>query len=214
MELIAAQVRHPDAKRAHRMLAIYIGLFIAIHFATHAAALGGVEQHEQALGIARLLYQLPPVEVALVIALGFQVWLGLRLLRLIGKRARKDVWHKLQYASGAYLAFFVVMHTSAAIITRLGFGLDTNFYWAAGTLVISPLKYGFTPYYVLAVTAIVTHICAALHFRESRKWHAPALALGPLVGIIFVLGYGGAFEAFELPQAYLDYFGSFPGVEL
>ncbi|WP_299193429.1 hypothetical protein [uncultured Erythrobacter sp.] len=216
MEPKANQARHNpsthlQAKRAHRTLALFILVFIAVHFATHFAALGGVAAHTEALGLARLIYQFPLIEIALVFALAAQVVLGVTLLRAIRKRARKGLWHRVQFWSGAYLAFFVVMHTAAAVTTRLVIGLDTNFYWAAGTLVLAPLKYGFTPYYVLAVTAIVSHLLAALHFRRARKWHAPALALGPLVGIAFVLGYGGAFEAVELPQTYRDYFAIVPG---
>ncbi|NVE93594.1 hypothetical protein [Altererythrobacter lutimaris] len=200
------------AKRAHGILAGFILIFIVVHFATHFAALGGAQAHAAALDLARPVYQFPLVEIALVMALATQIVLGIRLLTLIRKRVRKGLWHKVQFASGAYLAFFIILHTSAAVITRLFVGLDTNFYWAAGTVVLAPLKYGFTPYYVLAVTAIASHLLAAMHFRRPRPWQVPALAIGPLLGITFVFGYGGAFQPVELPQEYRDYLATFPGV--
>jgi hypothetical protein len=196
MEIKAAQ-----AKRAHRNLAGFLLLFIA------------VQAHSTALGWGRMVYQFPLVEIALVLAFAAQVVLGFRLLASIAKRKRKGLWHRVQFFSACYLAYFIVAHTTAALVTRLGFGLDTNFYWASATLRIEPLKYGFAPYYTLAVIALFSHIIAALHFRRNRKWHAYALALGPVVGVIFVMGYGGVFDTVELPQEYQDFYANFPGVE-
>ena len=113
----------------------------------------------------------------------------------------------------AYLAYFIIQHTAAALVTRLAIGLDTNFYWAAGTLALSPIKYYFAPYYTLAVVAIASHLIAALHFRGPKIWHAPALMLGPAVGVVFVLVYGGAFASVDIPQQYLDYYAEYLGAE-
>ncbi len=161
---------------------------------------------------SRTLYQFPLFEIALVLALTAQVVLGIRLLRGIRARKRKDAWHKVQFASACYLAYFIIAHTAAALTTRLIVDLDTNFYWAAGTLVLSPLKYGFAPYYFLAVTALFSHLLAALHFRGARAWHAPALVVGPLVGMVIVAAYAGLLYEIELPANYRDYFSVFPGV--
>ena len=201
-----------QAKLAHQRVAILLSLFIMVHFATHLAALGGLAKHDWVLQAGRAVYRIPAVEAALVIALAFQVVIGVQLLGQIAKRARKDAWHWAQFASGCYLAYFIVMHTGAALVSRLGFGLDTNFYWAAGTLALDPIRYLFAPYYTLAVAALGAHIVAALHFRRPRRWHAPALALGPVLGIVIVLGYGGAFFAVDLPAAYRDFYSAFPGV--
>lgn len=200
------------AKQAHRNLAAFLGLFLVIHFATHFSALLGLEAHQSVLNAGRQIYQFPLIEIVLVTAFAVQVFLGIALLRMIGKRKRKDGWHWVQFASGCYLAFFVVMHTGAALSTRLLIGLDTNFYWAAGTLTLTPLKYGFAPYYVLAVTALFAHLMAALHFRKPSAWHSRALIAGPVVGVVLVLVYGGAFFPVELPGDHLQYFSEFPGV--
>ena len=201
-----------QAKLAHQRVATLLALFIMVHFATHLAALGGLATHDWVLQAGRAVYRIPVIEAALVIALALQVVIGVQLLGQIAKRARKDVWHWAQFASGCYLAYFIVMHTGAALVSRLGFGLDTNFYWAAGTLALDPIRYLFAPYYTLAVAALGAHIVAALHFRRPRRWHAPALALGPVLGIVIVLGYGGAFFAVDLPAAHRDFYSAFPGV--
>ena len=197
------------AKQAHRNCAMFLGIFLALHFAAHFAAFFGIERHDQALQWGRAIYQFPVVETALGMALLLQIGLGIKLLKQIAKRPQKGFWHWAQFVSGAYLVYFIVMHSSAAIGTRLLIGLDTNFYWAAGTLVLAPLKYGFAPYYVLAVTALATHILAALHYRGPRQWHRLALGLGPLIGIAIVLAYSGALYGVSLPQEHLDYFATY-----
>ncbi|MEO0418906.1 MAG: hypothetical protein AAF249_08575 [Pseudomonadota bacterium] len=201
-----------QAKQAHQRVAIFLGLFLVIHFATHFSALAGIEAQDFVMQIGRAVYRIPVVEIALVASLAVQVALGVDLLRRIAKRPRKDAWHWAQFVSGCYLAYFIVMHTAAALVTRLGFGLETNFFWAAGTLVIEPLKFGFAPYYTLAVTALATHLIAALHFRGPKRWHAPALLAGPVAGAAIVAAYGGALFPIELPTAYLEYYSAFPGV--
>lgn len=202
-----------QVKQAHRRAAMFIGLFLIVHFATHFSALLGIEAHSLTLEFGRTAYQFPMIEIALVATLAAQVALGIALLRQITKRKRKDVWHWVQFASGCYLAYFIVMHTAAALITRLGFGLDTNFFWAAGTVTLDPIKHYFAPYYTLAVTALFTHLIAAMHFRKPARWQMPSLVVGPLAGILVVVGYGGAFHSFELPSEYRDYYAAFPGVE-
>ena len=202
-----------QAKQAHGRLAWFLLIFIAVHFVTHFSGPFGVETHSKTLGWARLYYQFPLIEIALVLALAAQVILGIKLLLTIRKRKRKDAWHWVQFASAAYLAYFIIQHTAAALVTRLAIGLDTNFYWAAGTLALSPIKYYFAPYYTLAVVAIASHLIAALHFRGPKIWHAPALMLGPAVGVVFVLVYGGAFASVDIPQQYLDYYAEYLGAE-
>ncbi|MEM6475567.1 MAG: hypothetical protein AAF687_05315 [Pseudomonadota bacterium] len=202
-----------QAKQAHQRVAIFLALFLGVHFATHFSALGGIAAQDAVMQIGRAVYRIPVIEIAVVIALAAQVYLGIDLLRRISARKRKDRWHWVQFASGCYLAYFIVQHTIAALVSRLGFGLDTNFYWAAGTLTLDPLRAFFAPYYILVVVALTAHLIAALHFRGPRRWHAPALAIGPLGGITIVMAYGGALYPIELPQSHRDFFAAFPGVE-
>ena len=207
------RLKAKQAKQAHQRVAIFLALFLAVHFATHFSALGGIAAQGFVMQAGRAVYRIPVIEIALVIALAAQVTLGIDLLRRISARKRKDAWHWVPFASGCYLAYFIVQHTIAALVSRLGFGLDTNFYWAAGTLTLDPLRFFFAPYYILVATALTAHLIAALHFRGSRRWHAPALAIGPLAGVVIVMAYGGALYPIELPQTYQDFFAAFPGVE-
>ncbi|MEP3051099.1 MAG: hypothetical protein ABJP48_08340 [Erythrobacter sp.] len=194
------------AKQAHRKLAVFLGLFLAVHFATHFSAIGGIAAQGQVMTWGRQIYQFPIIEAALAVALAAQIFLGIKLLRAIRKRRAKGFWHKVQFLSGCFLAFFITMHTVAALGTRLIIGLDTNFYWAAGTLVLTPLKYGFAPYYFLAVTALAGHLAAALHFRGKGKWKFPVFAAGPVAGIMIILAYSGTLYPIDLPDTHRDYF--------
>lgn len=197
------------ARQAHVRIALLLGLFLLVHFATHFSALAGVERHAQALAAARMVYRFPLVEFALVAALAAQVLLGITLIRRMARWPGQGGWRKAQKWSGIVLAVFIALHTCAALMSRWLFALDTNFYWAAGTLTIAPLKYGFAPYYAAAVIALVTHVLAALHFRKPARWHAPALLLGPLIALPILLAYGGALFAVELPEAHHAYFQTY-----
>ena len=197
------------AKIAHRRLAAFLGIFIVVHFAAHFAAIGGIASQQRVLEAGRTIYRMPPVEAALVAAFAAQLLLGIQLLRSIARRKRKDGWHYAQVFSGAYLALFIVMHTGAALLSREIAGLDTNFHWAAGTLILSPIKYGFAPYYALAIFALVTHLVAALHYRQPHRWHAVLLLLGPAAAIPILLAYSGAFYPVALPEAHLAYFRTY-----
>jgi len=161
------------------------------------------------LNAGRTIYRIPVVEIAMIAAFGAQVVLGIQLLKGISKRKSRGFWHWAQFASGAYLAYFIIMHTGAALLARWMSGLDTNFYWPAGTLILTPLKYLFAPYYTLAITAFVTHVIAALHYRRPKPWQKPALALGPIAALLILLAYSGVYYQVELPAEHLEYFDGY-----
>ena len=194
------------AKQAHRRLAAFLGLFLALHFAAHIAALRGMATQTTVMEAGRLIYRHPVMEPLFIVGFAVQIALGITLLRAIARRKRKGAWHYAQVASGIVLVIFIIAHTSSALLARWIGGIDTNFYWPAGTLIIAPLKYGFVPYYAAAVIALVTHLVAALHFRGPRRWHAPALTAGPVLAAAILLAYSGALYRVELPATYHDYF--------
>ncbi len=45
-----------QARQAHGRVAVFLLIFIAVHFVTHFSSLAGVETHTNALGWARALY--------------------------------------------------------------------------------------------------------------------------------------------------------------
>lgn len=206
MKALSDQVR---ARRAHRRVAAFLGVFLLLHFATHFAALDSMASQAAVMDFGRAAYRIPLLEITLFAAFALQVVLGIGLLRGIYRRKRKDAWHWAQFLSGAYLAYFIVMHSSAALLTRFVARVDTNFYWPAGTLILDPIRLLFAPYYTLAVTALVVHVVAALHFRGPRQWHVPALITGPIAGLAIVLAYSGVLYPVELPPEYRAFFESY-----
>ena len=125
------------ARQAHLRVALFLGLFLGLHFATHFAALGGVDRHGAMLEAGRAVYRVPLVEGLLVAALALQVVLGVTLVCSMARWPQQGGWRKAQKWSGIVLAVFIVLHTSAALGSRWLLGLDTNFYWAAGTLTLA-----------------------------------------------------------------------------
>jgi len=193
------------AKTIHRFTAILLLAFILSHLVVHLFALGGAEAHQSALKAIQGLYRNPIGEIILVIAILTQIITGARRLRF--KRLRG--WAKAQVYSGCYLLFFLIIHSSAAIYTHNVYGLETDFYWAAGTVNISPIKYGFMLYYFAAVFAFFVHMASAI--RMGWPSTSPILLktlplIGAILGFLIVATFAGAFYSIEIPTEVMDYF--------
>jgi hypothetical protein len=200
-------------KKIHRTLGIILATFIVSHLSVHLTAIFGPDVHTTALNIMRTAYRHPFLEAVLVITIVIQIIAGASRLRFRGI----DFWARVQAFSGLYLMLFLVIHTSAAVYAHNVIGLDTNFYWAAGSLHFAPIKIGFSAYYFLAVLAVFTHLAAALHFGWSN---APAsftnalLPAGAIIGLFLVLIFSGAFYAIQIPPDVTEYFRfNFPSLE-
>lgn len=154
----------------HRALAIVLLAFILLHLSTHLMAFWGPDAHSAMLKRVRPIYRGGWIERGLLAAFALQIVLGIRLLVYRWPDRGHSLWSWLQIISGGIIAIFVVIHASAAVMARRS-GIDTNFYWPAGTLVIAPLKYGFAPYYALAVSAVFVHLAAALHLQAGCVRH-------------------------------------------
>ncbi len=203
--------------KIHRVLAVILGLFVLTHLGAHVAAIGGPEAHERALDVVRVVYRNRFVEPILILAALTQIIAGARLAVRRWREPGKGFWGWAQIASGAYLGAFLLMHFGAALAARHLGGIETNFYWPAGTLTVAPLPYFFAPYYFMAVVAIFTHLAAALHFHfGERAWGrlAPKFMIGAGAGLgaFLLLNFSGAFFAFELPQDYRDYYAKYVAV--
>jgi len=199
----------------HRLLAGLLGLFIVSHLAVHLTALGGPENHIGWMDAARVLYKNPVVEPLLAAAVLLQVAIGIRLVRRRLRQEKKQFWSWVQILSGFYLAFFLLLHTSAALITKYVVGLDTNFYWAAGTVNINPIKYFFMPYYVLGISSVFAHLAAAVYFGWPDKGRkvAPVIAIFGFGLAVFIVSiFAGAFYEVNVESRYIDYFQKYiPG---
>ena len=165
----------------HRLTAIPVAAFAVLHVAIHLAALGGVEAHVNFMRVARLAYRAPLVEPLFLLCVATQVGTGLRLL--VRGWARRGGGIRAQALAGGYLAGFLLLHVGAVLLGRGVLHLDTNFYFAAAGLHVSPPRFFFRPYYVLAVVAIAAHLgCAA----ARRLTPLPSRA-----GVRLVVGAGG-----------------------
>ncbi len=195
--------------KAHRILASLLLIFIISHLLIHLTAINGAETHIKALAIVRPIYLNMIVEPLLILSIMMQVIIGYKLLRRRWQQEYKTWWGWMQIISGAYLGLFLIMHTSAALITRYGVGLDTNFYWAAGTLNIGILPYWFAPYYFLAILSLFSHLAAAIHFGwgDKAKFIAPMIIIiGVMIGILIIAAFSGGFYDIQMPHEYRDYF--------
>lgn len=202
------------SKHIHRLTAIFLGLFILSHLIVHLFALGGIEAHLKALDAVQWTYRHPIGEAVLVIAILTQIVTGVK--RLKAKRKSPDIWAKAQVYSGLYLIMFLIVHTGAALFTHHIFGLETDFYWAAGSMGISPVKFVFWPYYFAAIMAVFVHFACAVHFgfRGRMGWLEKLLpVLGVITALAIILPISGAFYEIVIPDGVMDYYQKyFPGV--
>ncbi|MCA3514582.1 MAG: hypothetical protein IM653_06110 [Phenylobacterium sp.] len=197
---------------AHRILAAGLAVFIFGHLVTHLTAVMGPQAHMQALMATQGLYRNPVVEPVLIAAFLAQVVLGVRLLARRWGQAEKGFWGWTQLLSGGYLIAFILIHSSAALMTRHVFGMETDFYWAAATVNLAPFKYGFFPYYALGVISVFTHLAAAIRFGwGARAGFLPAalIAVGVVVAGVILASFGGFLYPIDLPPANAAYFEKF-----
>lgn len=193
----------PYTRPIHRTLATVLGLFILSHLAVHLAAMGGIEAHQRWLKFVQVAYRNPVGEILLVLAVVVQVASGTMLVRA---RRRKLT---LQVVSGVVLAVFLILHTGAALYTHHVFGLETDFYWAAGSLHYDPIRYGFAIYYFVAVLAFFVHLAAALNarFAIGRRWLPRVLALfGAVVAAVIIAAFAGVFYPVTISPAAEHYY--------
>ncbi|WP_334193458.1 hypothetical protein [Pararhodobacter sp.] len=180
-------------RRLHRLNALLLGLFLALHLANHAALLAGQAAHSGVMAALRPLYRNPLVEPLLIALFAAQIALGLTLAWRRGRPV--GGWALAQLASGLYLAFFLLQHLPAVLLARPA--TDTDIAFAAATVESLPKALYFAPYYVLAVAALATHLAAALRFA---RWPAPPGRLartlpwiGAAFGLVILAGLLGVF---------------------
>lgn len=200
--------------KAHRIIAIGLGLFIVTHLAVHLTAIGGPENHIKALTSVQGVYRNWIIEPLLIFAILAQIFIGGKLVWRRWRSPQKGFWGWTQILSGGYLAVFLLIHSSAALTTRYLIGLETNFYWAAATLNIPPLQFFFAPYYTLGIVSIFAHLGAALYFGWAEKSSLASwliLGFGIVTALTIVGAFGGVFYDIQIPPNYLEYFESFTG---
>lgn len=157
---------------------------------------------------ARLFYRYPLVEIFLLSCVIFQIGSGSWFV-FKGWKSRKGRVPWLQAASGAYLAFFLLVHVAAVLIGRLLLDLDTNFHFAAAGFHVEPYIFFFAPYYFLAVLAFFTHLgCAAYwgfnasSIKVRKGVIVGATLAGSAISFLIVLSLAGYIHPVEIPTKY------------
>lgn len=156
----------------------------------------------------RVVYRNPLVESLLLLAVGWQIFSGIKLWRT--KKNQTQFFEKIHIWSGLYLAFFLLIHVVAVLTGRFILHLDTNFYFGIASLNAFPVNLFFIPYYTLAVVSFFAHL-AAVHHLKMKK---PVLGMSVPVQSYIILFSGGVlallllysltnhFNGFEVPPAY------------
>lgn len=202
-------------RRLHGLLGLVIGTFLVLHIGNHLAGVAGSGPHLAAMSALRQIYRHPVAEAVLLAAIAAQITLGaIFVWRSRGKTLGRVV--KLQLASGAYLAFFLIVHVSAVLGGRIMLGLDTNYFFAAAGYRQLATALFFIPYYFLAILAVFTHLgCAAywLAWRGdgqlSRRLLTSATLTGLLVSLLITASLAGLLYNVEIPPAYLQTYSQF-----
>jgi succinate dehydrogenase/fumarate reductase cytochrome b subunit len=199
--------------RLHRLSALVIASYALVHLLNHLVALAGIDAHIAFMHGVRSVVRLAPVEALLLACVAYQLGSGVVfVVRRWGER--RDVFDRLQALSGAYLAFFLLVHVSSVLAGRFVLGLDTNFYFAAAGLRIAPFQAFFVPYYVLGIVALVVHLSCAFHYlarhripaaRRNRAAYA-GMAGGIALAVLIVATFSGAFYPVAIPPSYQSTF--------
>lgn len=193
-------------RRVHRMSAMFIAVFALVHLANHLASLWSIAAHIAFMDAVRTVVRQPIVETVLLACVTSQAATGLwMLIHRWRQRRGKVAW--LQALSGAYLAFFLLVHVAAILFGRTVLRLDTNFYYAAAGFHVAPFQLFFAPYYFLAVLALFTHVGCAVH-RRVRSPSARTLAIalpvgaGAITALLIVLSLAGMLQPVDIPAKY------------
>ena len=198
----------------HRASALVLISYAVLHIANHLASLESVSLHLAAMNALRKAYRQPVVEALLLGCVAFQASSGTWLLvRGWSTRVGRVAW--LQAISGAYLAFFLLVHVAAVLYGRTALHLDTNFYYAAAGFHVHPYQWFFAPYYFFAVVALLAHLGCALYWQfegsrpsQARSLLRAALGLGVVVSLLITLSLAGTFEFINLPAEYRATYGA------
>lgn len=155
-----------NVKKLHYFSGLILTIFVGAHLFNHFMSLLGALAHIKCMETLRVIYRNPVVEVILLMAVLVQIISGLKLF-FIKRKTANSFFERLHVWSGAYLAFFLIIHLSAVMTGRLILGVDTNIYFGAEGLNVFPLYFFFVPYYGFSILAFFGHI-AAIHHQKMK----------------------------------------------
>jgi len=161
-------------KTLHYFSGITIALFVGICIVNHLTILHSEALHISFMQVARKVYRHPLVEFLLLAAVLVQIVTGIALVfNKWGKLASVFDW--IHVLSGLYMALFLTVHVSAVLVGRYKLHVDTNLWYGAGVMNLSPQKFFFIPYYLFALLAFFFHV-ACIHKTKMAAYTEPAIA--------------------------------------
>lgn len=146
------------SRLVHRTSGVILGLFLLAHMAYIAAAMAGMQGHRLLLDALRSVYRFPPAEALLLACVLVLVTTGLRMVWRGWIKGQEQA-RRVQYMSGAYLAFFLLLHVGAVLVARGMLSIDTDIGFATAGLYRLPDALFFAPYYLLVVSIGVHLAC-------------------------------------------------------
>ena len=196
-------------KRLHYLSGLLLTVFTGLHLFNHLCAIAGVDQHIAVMKGLRLFYRNSIAETVILLAVGVQIYSGIKLFL---KRRKTAVarFDKLHLWTGLYLAVFFVIHVGSVLVGRAVLQLDTNFYYGVAGLNTFPFNLFFIPYYGLAILSFFGHI-AAIHNQKMKHtvfgWTPTGqskaiLALGFSLTVLVFYGLTNRFQGVNIPSEY------------
>lgn len=183
-------------KKAHFISGIVLSIFVTAHLLNHLTAIQSIATHLEVMNALRRIYQHPVIESLLLFAVLVQIISGIQLVRNRGWK-QKEGYNKLHVYSGIYLAFFLLMHTSATLVGRFILLVDTNFYYGAMVVNAKPYLFFYIPYYFLGAFSFFVHIACIIRIKSIRKVGLKKasrranglIILGALVGLLILWAF-------------------------
>jgi hypothetical protein len=172
-------------KTIHYFSGLTIALYVGVHLINHMLVWHSNKLHISVMNSLRKVYRNPVVETFLLAAVTIQVISGITLVFHKWKDA-SNLFDWLHIGSGLYLSYFLINHVKAVLIGRHKLGMDTNLYYGAGYMNVSPQRFFFIPYYSLAILSFFTHV-ACIHRIKMSEYVGLAQAQNQSI-IIIALG--------------------------
>ncbi len=198
----------------HKVSAMILVSFASLHIINHLSGVFGIEAYNSVQRVLRYLYRNIIVEPILLTIISAQLVVGITLLVKSLRRGRpRGFWAWTQVLSGGIFFYCMVEHLLALAAVRLGFELDTNFYWPASVMNGPPFIYYFVPYYFLLIWSVMAHAGVGLRYLLidagqpvlGQRVGVGMIIAGALAGATIVASLGQVFYPIELPKEWADY---------
>ncbi len=135
--------------------------FLVFHLLNHLGAFWSVELHGQIATFLRGWYQSEWVEPFLLLFIVFMIVSGVTMVMHYA-RFQSDNFRIVQIACGAYLAAFFGSHVPTVLKARAA-NIETDWFFAVSQNgLLDPSRAFLTPYYIMAINALVMHVFLGL----------------------------------------------------